>query len=174
MLYSRISTTNTVLLPEENKEKYWKSRAIAMDFMFSWFIHMHCQHVKPPQIVRLSVTLFHYGVTQPVWQMLHKQLKLCLSYEKMRQFMESAFMQNTSALQAWLEERSRNCCFWSRQLCCLLQSTIICSWRKTNTLPSHTQSTGMKDFGQNLSKIACRKVIKCSQMIFLPNKPAFK
>ena len=128
---------NKYRLPEENKEKYWKSRAIAMDFMFSWFVHMHCQHVKPPQIVRLSVTLFHYGVPQPVWRMLHK-LKLCLSYEKTRQFMESALMQNTSALQAWLEERSRNCCFWCRQLC-LLQSTIICSWRKANTLPSHNQ-----------------------------------
>jgi len=112
---------NKYRLPEENKEKYWKSRAIAMHFMFSWFIHMHCQHEKPPQIVRLSVTLFHYGVPQPVWRMLHKPLKLCLSYEKTRQFMESACKTPVHCKLDWRRDPgiavfgADNCAYYNQQ-----------------------------------------------------------
>lgn len=112
---------NTYRLKDETKAmKYWNSRAAVVEFMFAWFIHIKSQHKKPLQLVRLSVVLFHYGCPQPIWRILHK-LKLCLSYEKTRLFMETAGKVPVGEKLKWIREPSisifgaDNCAYYNHQ-----------------------------------------------------------
>jgi hypothetical protein len=80
---------NTYRLSGEKKEKYWNTRRRIVVFMFSWFLRMKNQHYKPQEQVRLSIFLWHHGCRQPIWRLFQK-LKLCMSYEWTRKFMDHA------------------------------------------------------------------------------------